>query len=99
MAANPDRAALIAAAFVIWSSWGVFIRDLGMNAGAITFYVAAIACAASLALRFVLARSRGEPFSKEFLPPPQAKALFIIGSVFAANNVTFFWSMQLTTIA
>ena len=51
MASNLNRAALIAFAYVIWSSWGVFIRDLELGAHLITFYVSVVACAATLWLR------------------------------------------------
>lgn len=99
MASNLGRVALIACAYAIWSSWGVFVRDLKLDAGLITFYVAALACVVSLAVHLARSLGRGERFAKGFLPPPHGKALFVIGSIFMVNNVTFFLSMQLTTIA
>jgi drug/metabolite transporter (DMT)-like permease len=99
MASNLRRAALIAFAYLIWSSWGVFVRALEMDARLITFYVGVVACVLALVLRLFQSASQGESFFKDFISPPRGKALFVIGSIFAINNVTFLLSMQLTTIA
>jgi drug/metabolite transporter (DMT)-like permease len=96
---NLRHAALIAFAYSIWSSWGVFVRALAMDARLITFYVGVVACVVTLALQLVQSVSRRESFFKGLLPPPHGRALFIIGSIFMLNNVPFLLSMQLTTIA
>ena len=86
-------AAQIAAAFVVWSTWSLFIRELGMPGWWITFYVGGASLAVSCAGVLVFEGRKG------FRTAMPRAALAFLGIATLATNVLFFSAFQLTTVA
>lgn len=84
----------IACAMGIWSTWGLFVRWLGLPGWAITFYVAIVACAVALAVHVGSGKAL-----YGLWPRTHRGALTAMGLLFLVNNVCFLAAYAKTTVA
>ena len=84
----------IALAMGIWSTWGLFVRWLGLPGWAITFYVGVVACGVA----GIAHVGTGRPLAGLW-PRSHRGSLVAMGLLFLANNVCFLAAYAKTTVA
>ncbi len=87
-------AAQIAAAMVIWSTWGLFVRRVPLAPWALTAYVGVVAAAAAAGAWLALGGSL-----RALWPRAHRGLLVLMGALFVINNVCFLTAYERTTVA
>lgn len=87
-------AAPIAAAMVIWATWGLFVRRLPLAPWALTAYVGMVSAAATAGIWVVRG---GDP--RRLWPRGDVRLLVLMGALFVVNSVCFLTAYERTTVA